>query len=176
MRQWAGATSREELLTRRWLRPFARHLSNPFLWRFDRRGVAWGMGLGLFAAFAVPVAQTPAAAILATGVRANLPVAAAATFITNPLTVPVFYPLAYLLGARMLQIRSDTILIAPPDAGILEHFLGWLLALAGPTYLGLLVFAAISAVGGYFITHFGWGVYIRRKRQARLRRQQPRRR
>ena len=57
--------TREELEANRLLRPFARHLSSPLVWRFNRRGVARGTALGLFSGFAVPVAQTPFAALFA---------------------------------------------------------------------------------------------------------------
>ncbi len=170
MKRWLRVIQREELLASRWLQPFARHLSSPSLWRINRRGMARGIGLGLFAAFAVPLAQTPAAAVLAAVMRANLPVAAAATFVTNPLTMPIFYPLAYLLGSRMLHTPPEAILAFAPNAGMIEGFLGWLVTLAGPTYLGLLVFAMVSAAAGFFITHFSWGLRVRYRRRVRLER------
>lgn len=160
MRGWARIPTREELLGNRWLKPFAEHLSSPLVWRWNRRGVARGTALGLFSAFAVPVAQTPFAALFAVAARANLPVAALATFVTNPLTVPFIYYLAYLVGRAMLQLQSGTIFALSPDAGTIERAFNWIVTLAGPTYLGLLVFAAVSALIGYFSIHLGWRLWV----------------
>lgn len=175
VKRWLRIPTREELLGNRWLKPFAGHLSSPLLWRWNRRGVARGTALGLFAAFAVPVAQTPFAALFAVGARANLPVAALATFVTNPLTVPFLYYLAYLVGRAMLRLQTDTIFAISPDAGLIERLFSWIVTLAGPTYLGLLLFAAASAVLGYFSVHLGWRIWVgqRWKRRQRLRAARP---
>ena len=156
-------------MANRWLQPFAAHLSSPLVWRFNRRGVARGAALGMFSGFAVPIAQTPFAALFAVGARANLPVAALSTFITNPLTVPFIYYLAYRVGSAMLRIPADTIFALSPDAGLVERGLMWAVALAGPTYLGLLLFAAISAAIAYFGVHLGWRIWVGQRRQRRLR-------
>lgn len=170
MRDWLRMPTREELLANRWLRPFAAHLSSPLIWRFNRRGVSRGAALGLFSGFAVPIAQTPFAAVFAVGARANLPVAALSTFITNPLTVPFIYYLAYLVGSTLLRVKVETIFALSPDAGFIERSVMWLVTLAGPTYVGLLVFAAVSAAIGYFGVNLGWRIWVgqrweRRRRQ-----------
>lgn len=167
MRDWLRIPTREELIGHRWLQPFAAHLSSPLIWRFNRRGVARGAALGLFAGFAVPIAQTPFAALFAVGARANLPVAAFGTFVTNPLTVPFIYYLAYLIGATLLRINVETIFALAPDAGFIERSLMWMVALAGPTYVGLLVFAFASAAIGYFGVHLGWRMWVGHRWQRR---------
>ncbi len=157
----------------RWLQPFAAHLSSPLIWRFNRRGVARGAALGMFSGFAVPIAQTPFAALFAVGARANLPVAALSTFITNPLTVPFIYYLAYRVGSALLRIKTEAIFALSPDAGLIERGVMWTVALAGPTYVGLLVFAAVSAAISYFAVHMGWRIWVgqrwRRRQRQRLR-------
>ena len=170
MRDWLRIPTREELLANRWLRPFAAHLSSPLIWRFNRRGVARGTALGLFSGFAVPIAQTPFAALFAVGARANLPVAALSTFITNPLTAPFIYYLAYLVGKALLRVKVETIFALSPDAGFIERSVMWVVTLAGPTYVGLLVFAIASAVIGYLGVNLGWRIWVgqrweRRRRQ-----------
>lgn len=164
--------SREELLANRWLNPFAKHLSSPLIWRFNRRGVARGVALGLFSGFAVPVAQTPFAALMAVGARANLPVAAAATFVTNPLTVPFIYYMAYRVGNAALRMDGGSVFDTAFD-GPLEQAMNWIVMLAGPTYLGLLIFAIVSAVVGYFAVDLGWRIGVSRRLQRRARRPQP---
>lgn len=151
--------TREELLGYRVLRPFARRLSSPLLWRFNRRGVARGMALGLFSAFAFPVAQMPAAALFALGARANLPVAAFATFATNPLTVPFVYYLAFRLGAYVWPVQRPA-LQRMEDTSWVEQLVTWCITLAGPTYLGLLIFACLSAVVGFFGVHLAWRIWV----------------
>lgn len=139
------------------------------VWRFHRRGVARGVALGLFAAFAVPVAQTPFAALFALAARANLPVAAACTLVTNPLTVPFVYYLAYRLGSGLLPMNPAALaaLSADSGAGFAERALAWAMALAGPTYVGLLLFAAVSAVAGWLAVQLGWRFLVMRRRQRR---------
>jgi len=173
VRRWVKMPTREELEANRFLRPFARHLASPMVWRFNRRGVARGAALGLFAGFAVPVAQTPFAALFAVAARANLPVAAVSTFITNPFTVPFIYVLAFLAGREAIGMKTETLVALGPEAGRLEQVLGWAVNLAGPTYLGLLIFAVAGALAGFLTVHLGWRMWVglrwhrRRRRRAK---------
>lgn len=164
---WLKVPTREELLGSRLMRPFAAKLTSPLIWRFNRRGVARGVALGLFAGFAIPVAQTPFAALMAVGVRANLPVAAAATFVTNPFTVPFIYYFAYLVGKALLRIKAEAMPVAGPDADLLEQALNWFVTLAGPTYVGLLLFAGTASAIGYLSVHWGWALWVRNRRNRR---------
>jgi uncharacterized protein len=170
VRGWVKMPTREELEANRFLRPFARHLASPLVWRFNRRGVARGAALGLFAGFAVPVAQTPFAALFAVAARANLPVAAVATFITNPFTVPFIYVLAFLVGRAAIGVKTDTLVALGPEANALEQALGWVVNLAGPTYLGLLIFAVVGAVAGFLTVHLGWRLWVGQRWNRRRRR------
>ncbi len=79
--------TREQIEKNRWVRPFAHNVLRPELWRFTRRSVPRGVALGLFIGTIIPIAHFLVAAALAMFVRANVPVALAATFIGNPLTV-----------------------------------------------------------------------------------------
>ncbi len=169
MVNWRKIPTREELLQSRMLRPFAHHLKSPLIWRFNRRGVARGAALGLFSGFAIPVAQTPFAAVFAVAARANLPVAALSTFVTNPFTVPFIYYLAYLVGKTALRLKSDANITLGSDAGLFEGIVRWLVTAAGPTYLGLLIFAAVSATIGFFAVHIGWRFWVAQRRKRRLR-------
>lgn len=168
-RRWK-IPNREEMLQHWLLRPFARHLGSPLIWRFNRRGVARGMALGLFSGFAVPVAQTPFAAIFAVGARANLPVAALATSVTNPLTVPFIYFAAYLVGRTVLRMKENVSQAIAADVGFVERTISWIVTLAGPTYVGLLIFAVVSAPIGYGLVHIGWRIWVGAKWQRRKQR------
>lgn len=162
--------TREQILASRWVKPFAHHISSPLLWRINRRGIARGVGLGLFAAFAVPFIQTPLALLLAIVGRANLPVAISATFVTNPFTIPFFYPLAYFLGVGILRGTERSASLLGPDSSFIERSLDWVISLAGPTYLGLLVLAVASGVISYLVVNFSWQIHILNKQRNRRKR------
>ncbi len=72
----------------RWLGPL---LNRPWLWHFNRKSVAAGVGIGVFFGFLIPVLQIAFSAIVAIVLRANLPVAAISTLVSNPFTyAPIF--------------------------------------------------------------------------------------
>jgi uncharacterized protein (DUF2062 family) len=151
--------TRERLLDNRWVKPFAHRLAHPQLWQANRRSVARGIALGLFAAFLVPIGQTPVAAFLALSVRANVIVAACATLVTNPLTFPPIYFTAYKLGQRLL---GNPVGLETSEAWLARQA-GWLFGIAVPTGLGLLVFGVASAAAGYCFVHLGWRLRILRR-------------
>jgi hypothetical protein len=162
--------SQDALERNRWLKPFAATLSSPLVWRFNRRGVARGVALGLFAAFAVPLAQTPFAAAFALAARANLPVAALATFVTNPLTVPPLYLLAYSVGRSVLSFRATVDAALKAEDNRFDRLVTQFFETVGATYIGLLLFALLAAGLGYAITHLVWRIAVSRRwarRQAR---------
>ena len=98
--------SREEMAENRWLAPIAHRFLSPELWRFTRRSVPRGVALGLFAAFIVPVGQIFLAAFLALPARANVPLAALVTFVTNPFTFPFWAVMANRTGAFVLNLDN----------------------------------------------------------------------
>lgn len=154
---------REAILRSRWLRPFAHLFSHPSLWHLNRRSVPRALALGLFAAFILPVGQFALAAFLAVPLRANVPLAAATTLVTNPLTFPPIYFAAYKLGALLLRHSSNR------EADELATSVGSaLLDVSGPTALGLLIFAIVSAAAGYMAGTAWWRLrLIRRWRNGR---------
>ena len=90
--------TREELERNRWIKPFAKHVLRSDLWRFNRRSVPRGMALGLFVGIMIPLAHFITATLLAVFVRANIPVALAATFIGFPAFLPVIVYAADRVG------------------------------------------------------------------------------
>lgn len=166
--------TRETFENIRWLRPIAHRILLPELWRFHRRSVPRGVALGVIVGVMIPVAQTVFAALLALPSRANVPVAALTTFITNPLTTPPIWIAAYWIGSYLL--RLDAMTAAQPlnrhvDSQAVD-WLQWLLSDAAPaTALGLVVISVVGAAIGYLIASFGWRWWIGRKwrrRKARL--------
>jgi uncharacterized protein (DUF2062 family) len=102
------------------LRTLAPHLADPKLWCWSRRGVALGVAIGLFIGFLIPVAQILLAAAAAVVLRANVPIAAAGTFVTNPFTVPPIYYGAYQLGAWATGTSASAAVSWADPVSILE--------------------------------------------------------
>ena len=155
----------------RFLRPIAHRILLPELWRFHRRSVPRGVALGIIVGVLIPVAQTVFAALFALPTRANVPVAALTTFITNPLTTPPIWVGAYWVGSYFLKL--DAMTEAQPlnkegNAGGID-WLQWLVSDAAPaTALGLLIISIIGATIGYLIASFGWRWWIGHKWRRRL--------
>lgn len=161
---------REELARSRWLKPVAHRVLRSELWRFTRRSVPRGVALGILVGILVPVAQTVFAALLALPFRANVPVAALTTFITNPLTTPPIWLAAYYLGHWMLKFDAVTpeTDVTMQAQGLLREWMSWLLSDAAPaTATGLVTLAAVSAVLCYFLSALGWRLWIARKWRTR---------
>lgn len=154
----------------KYLKPIAHRILVSELWRFTRRSVPRGVALGMLAAFLVPVGQIFAAVFLALPVRANVPIAAITTFITNPLTYPFWIAAANQVGKFVLQIDAMTE-AQPINTQMQSEFgqwLSWLVREAGVTAFGFLLFAIFFAVIGYVVSSFGWRWWIARKRKDRL--------
>ncbi|WP_258319714.1 DUF2062 domain-containing protein [Qipengyuania flava] len=167
--------SREEMARNKYLRPIAHRFLTPELWRFTRRSVPRGVALGIFAGFIIPVGQIFLAAFMALPARANVPLSALVTFITNPFTFPFWAVVANRLGAFILKIDLATTGGAAQEeinsgrwAWLVEMFEG-----VGVTVLvtifGFTVLAVVGAAIGYLFAGVVWRFVVARKRQRRLR-------
>jgi uncharacterized protein (DUF2062 family) len=144
-------------------------LQHPNLWHLNRRSVAGGVALGLFAGLipgSNPV-QFTAAALLAVAGRVNLPVAVLVTLYSNPFTVVPLYYVAFKLGELALMESGGTL---PPLALGLEGkgygewlpaVLEWLASVGKPLALGLPLLAALLAAVGYFAVGWSWRLAVR---------------
>lgn len=164
LRAWVP--SRETLEANRWLRMLAPHLTDPKLWLWSRRGVAAGVAIGLFIGVLIPVAQILLAAGVAIAMRANIPVAAAATLITNPLTVPPLYYAAYQLGTWATGTSAPASLSFADPASIWEN-LG---TIGTPLFAGLSITATFAAFASYLLISQAWAWRISMQRRAARRR------
>jgi uncharacterized protein len=155
---------REELAQQPWLAPIADRVLDRKLWTAQHEPVARGVAIGIFWAFAIPFAQIIAAAAHCVWWRANIPVAAAITFITNPFTVGFWLFLAYQVGSLFID--------APPPIKLSEGagILQWLASIGWPALLGMGIFAVGGAAAGYVIVKLGWRVNLWRKQRKRLKR------
>jgi uncharacterized protein (DUF2062 family) len=143
--------TRESVHRHRLLRPFARHLSQPSLWRLTKRSVPRAVALGLFVGLLIPIMHTVVAALFAIPTRANVAVTAAFTLVVNPLTIPPIYYAAYRVGAW--ELHHDASLVDPAAAERFSSELGrilfWIHQASGSIAVGVLTIAFAAALVGY---------------------------
>lgn len=144
-------------------------LSDPDLWHLNRRSVSKGFAIGLFSAWMPTVGQMLIAAAGAIRFRANLPLSVVLVLITNPITTPPLFYLAYLLGMRLLG-HSSELEFSTWDVDELIHMFGeiWV-----PLLLGCLIIGVISAACGYLLSRMIWRYVIIRQWEHRKARQTP---
>ncbi|MEM1051405.1 MAG: DUF2062 domain-containing protein [Pseudomonadota bacterium] len=156
--------SREAMAENKYLAPIAHRFLNPELWRFTRRSVPRGVALGLFAAFIIPVGQIFLAAFLAWPARANVPLAAAVTFVTNPFTIAFWAVVANRVGNFVLRIDEAAAEVVMAQAQstwwvyIVDAF-----QVAGVTVLGFFVLAVVTSALGYLASSAIWRMIVARK-------------
>jgi uncharacterized protein (DUF2062 family) len=161
------APSREEVMESRWLRPFGDRVKRSDLWRFTRRSVPRGVFAGLFIGIflMVPGLQIVGAALLSIPMRANIPIAAAMTFLSNPATTPFFLVAAIEVGNR-LGFHADLAAfykLAGERAGA-GRWISWLLSDAAPALVsGLFLIGLGVALIGFIVSLFGWRWWVGRK-------------
>lgn len=155
--------TRESMESNRLLRPVAHRVLAPELWRFTRRSVPRGVALGTVVGFLAPVAQTPIAALLALPARANVPVAALTTFVTNPVTTPLIWTAGYYIGRWVLRLDRHVPGQPISDAAN-SGWVQWLMSDAAPALaVGLLILTAVAALAGYGLSVLGWRWWIAHK-------------
>jgi uncharacterized protein (DUF2062 family) len=156
----------------RFIAPVAHRVLEPSLWRFTRRSVPRGVALGLFVGIflLIPGVQIAGAALLALPFRANIPIAAAMTFLSNPATTPVFLMASVYIGNWLLGRSADAsgfMALVDKHASIRE-WCAWLFSEAAPAMLfGLALISIAFAVVGYFLADWFWRHRMGRKWQAR---------
>ncbi|MBT6206474.1 MAG: DUF2062 domain-containing protein, partial [Francisellaceae bacterium] len=122
------------------------------LWHFNRVSVSRAFAIGLFFAW-IPV---PFQMLLAAGgaiiLSANLPISIALVWLTNPITMPPLFYIAYKLGSIIL----DT----PPSPFKFELSMEWLIRLFShnwqPFAVGCSVLAFVSSIVGYCTIKVIW--------------------
>lgn len=157
--------TRESVQRSRLLRPFAKQLSDPALWRLGRRSVPRGVAVGLSVGVIIPFMHTFIAALLAVPARANVAVAAAVTLLINPLTIPPLYYAAYRVGRW--ELHHDRAVVDPLAArqftSELARILFWIHHASGPIALGIVNIAIAAAAMGYTLSALLWRLWLASK-------------
>jgi uncharacterized protein (DUF2062 family) len=127
------------------------------------RGVFAGLFIGIF--LMVPGLQIVGAALLCVPMRANIPIAAAMTFLSNPATTPFFLVAAIEVGNRLgfhADLASfERLRTSGASAG---KWVSWLLSDAAPAMVsGLFLIGLGVALVGYIVSLVGWRWWVGRK-------------
>jgi uncharacterized protein (DUF2062 family) len=155
----------------RWIGPL---LERSWLWQISCSTVAAGAAIGVFFAFATPIAQIPLAAAAAVMLRANLPAAVLGTFVSNPFTFVPIVVLAYEMGSACLGMSADRNLASEIVARIssagfsLDYWLEHATDVSGPLALGLLVMAVVGAGFSWVGVQVAWRLGVLRARRRLL--------
>ncbi|WP_336959459.1 DUF2062 domain-containing protein [Sphingobium aquiterrae] len=172
-RWWhANAPTRESLENNRFLAPVAHRVLEPSLWRFNRRSVPRGVALGLLVGIflLIPGIQIAGAALLALPFRANIPVAAAMTFLSNPATTPLILWASVYIGNFCLGRTADVsgFMGLVNEHATIQQWCAWLFSEAAPAMLfGLAIISCATAAVGYFVAMLFWRARMARKWHAR---------
>lgn len=170
--------SHESIRQNRYVACFGPRLQHHNLWHLNRRSVAGGVAVGLFAGLipgSNPV-QFTAAALLAIGFHVNLPIAVIVTLYSNPFTILPLYYAAFKLGQLALLAREGdlpSVALALEGKGFREWIpaaWSWLMNVGYPLIIGLPLLAILLAIVGYFTVDWAWRTHVRlewRKRQLR---------
>jgi uncharacterized protein (DUF2062 family) len=172
----------KSILDNRWIAWCAPWLKHHNLWHLHRRSVAGGVAVGLFSGLVPGPLQILTGVLLSILFRVNLPVAALATFYTNPLTIVPLYYLAYRYGA--LVTMNDAADHLPATFSMSGHtmtswipaLIDWMVSLGKPLAVGLPLLAITLAAIGYLLVDNAWKIYVRlgwRRRQLQRRQESP---
>jgi len=109
------------------------------------RGLAAGVFAGCFPIFGF---QTLAALLLAVPLRGNKLVAAAGTWVSNPLTYVPIYAFNYRVGQWLL---GSTTAFAPAELAAPQNWMQWGLEVSGTLFVGCAFVGFWGALASYFL-------------------------
>ena len=122
------------------------------LWHINRYSASMAFFVGLFVAFMPIPGQMILAAVLAVLLSCNLPLSVGLVWITNPVTMPAVFYLAYKVGAMIIDVPVKDI-----EFELSFHWLSHHLeAIWRPFLLGCLVCGLFFGCLGYFVISMLW--------------------
>jgi len=175
----------EAMASNRWLRWIGPALLHPRVWHMSRRGVALGAAVGVFFAFATPIAQIPLSAGVSVLLRCNVPAAVIGTLVNTPPTFgPVYFAAwkvgGWVLGEPVDAARTPTLLtpdvVPAPQAQVPVDPRPWwqrwrdtLTEIGKPLMVGTVIFSVAFSGLAYVLVSGVWHWRVRLKRRRRLR-------
>jgi len=148
--------SRETINQHRTLRLFRHWLEDPNLWHLNRYSVSSAVFIGLLVAFVPLPIHIIMVALIAIWWRANLPISLSVIWISNPITIPPQFFMAYKVGAQLLQ--------QPPLHIEFELSLHWLrmefVHIWQPLLLGCLICGLGAAFLGAGLVRIAWRLHV----------------
>lgn len=158
----------------KYLTIFGAALHSPTLWHLNRRSVPAAFAIGLFMAFMpMPFQMVPAAAA-AILFRANIIIAVALVWISNPVTLPPLFYFCYKVGTWLIGRP-----ISNADFNFSWEWMSSKFSLIWqPFFLGCFTVATISAMIGYYGMQWLWRLHVvseweKRKEQRTKKRKAP---
>ena len=122
-----------------------KHLTDPELWKWNKKSIAKGFAVGLFCAFLPIPIHMLLAGILAVSFSANIMLSLLVVWVNNPITiVPIFY-FTYKLGASIIGVEID-----PGFEFSLSYLMDNFWSATLPLWAGGLITSTGAASLGYF--------------------------
>jgi uncharacterized protein len=165
------APTRDSFERSRFLRPFAKRVFHPALWRFTRRSVPRGVALGLLVGIflLIPGVQIAGVALLALPVRANIPIGAAMTFLSMPATTPFILVGSVYVGESVLRLGDGSgrfyqlIETGAPLSAWVDYVWTEAPMAVVQGIAGLAIISVIAAAVGYILAAWFWRWWISSK-------------
>ena len=165
------APTRDSFERSRFLRPFAKRVFHPALWRFTRRSVPRGVALGLLVGIflLIPGVQIAGVALLALPVRANIPIGAAMTFLSMPATTPFILIASVYVGESVLHLGEGSgrfyqlIETAAPLSAWVDYTWTEAPLAVVQGIAGLAIISVVAAAVGYVLAAWFWRWWISAK-------------
>jgi uncharacterized protein (DUF2062 family) len=148
------------------MRIFGDILHDANLWHLNRRSARKAFAVGIFMCF-IPV---PFQMLLAAGasilIHANLPLAVALVWLTNPVTMPAIFYGCYVVGTWVLGAPEQEFTFVASWQWVVDS-----LSTIGPAFfLGCGILAISGAIIAYLSIDAIWKISIARQWQKRMRR------
>ncbi|MAD91451.1 MAG: hypothetical protein CMQ54_01825 [Gammaproteobacteria bacterium] len=135
---------------------FRHLLQDNRLWSVRRKNVVPAFAIGLFIAFMPIPGHTILGILFAIILRINVPIAAIATWISNPLTIGPMYYFGYRLGLTLFDLPMQEFDFELSWSWITHTFTNiW-----QPLLLGCLILGIITASLGYLLLEILWKISI----------------
>ncbi len=135
---------------------FGEFIHDQNLWHMRRRSVAGACAIGLFCAFIPIPFQMVLAAGLAIIFRCNLPISVALVWVTNPVTMPPLFFLAYKVGTFLTETN-----LGPFE---FELSLNWLFTELRerwkPFLVGCLFSGTVAGLFGFIVARILWRIRV----------------